>query len=443
MKKINIIIYIIFAFIKFDVCIEEFDENKKLLVSILINMDNDGPITSDQYNKYYENNNTIEGIKEIIKNNQFYINGFTIPGTESEFLNKTPEGYSINKRNWLIHNNEKYQVYFNGDFDNYDDAAFTTATGFIAGLECRLYDLNDDNFTDLIELDYVESFIVNEIIKNDDDTYTLYRSDLNNSLKWENDGREYDSNYFNKEWNESINKTNFDSRIKKGDIAIFTFRPEGWVIERGKEVKGMLVDGQDHEYYQINERKYGDAMRFSRDNIIISNRCGEYLNSHKYFGLYGYDKSYEVSLWFINSYDVNRFGAPCGFTSGNNSNNYLSKVIDICKNKLDSVLISEDGNNITQGAKYVNKLEYYKFKDAIKRAEDVANSDYPNDIYDYNVYLLYLASYGSQDDIGAQFAGYNYSGFDNQIKIKSNSFWVKLNLLNKLLLFIIFIICLS
>ena len=73
-------------------------------------MDNDGPITSDQYNKYYENNNTIEGIKEIIKNNQFYINGFTIPGTESEFLNKTPEGYSINKRNWLIHNNEKYQV---------------------------------------------------------------------------------------------------------------------------------------------------------------------------------------------------------------------------------------------------------------------------------------------------------------------------------------------
>ena len=191
--------------------------------------------------------------------------------------------------------NGKYQVIFNGEYDNYDDAAFATATGYIAGLEFRLYDTDDD------------------------DTYTLYRSDLNNSLKWENDGREYDSNYFNKEWNESINETNFDSRIKKGDIAIFTFRPQGWVIERGKEVKGMLVDGQDHEYYQINERKYDDAMRFSRDNIIISNRCGEYLNSHKYFGLYGYDKSSEVSLWFINSYDVNRFGAPCGFTSGNNS----------------------------------------------------------------------------------------------------------------------------
>lgn len=44
--------------------------------------------------------------------------------------------------------------------------------------------------------------------------------------------------------------------------------------------------------------------------------------------------------------------------------------------------------------------------------------DLPNDIYDYALYLLYLANYGSKDDIGAQFAGYNYTGFDNQIIIK-------------------------
>ena len=42
-------------------------------------------------NKYYRGNNAIEGIKEIIKNNQFYINDFPIPGTEREFQIKYPE----------------------------------------------------------------------------------------------------------------------------------------------------------------------------------------------------------------------------------------------------------------------------------------------------------------------------------------------------------------
>ena len=39
-------------------------------------------------------------------------------------------------------------------------------------------------------------------------------------------------------------------------------------------------------------------------------------------------------------------------------------------------------------------------------------------IYDYNVYLLYLANFGSQSDIGAKFAGFNYEGFDNQVHVK-------------------------
>jgi len=69
----------------------------KILCTILINMDNDGKVTDEQYNKYFKSNNSTEGVKEIIKNNNFYINGFPIPGTETEFKAKTPEGYLINK----------------------------------------------------------------------------------------------------------------------------------------------------------------------------------------------------------------------------------------------------------------------------------------------------------------------------------------------------------
>ena len=40
----------------------------------------------------------------------------------------------------------------------------------------------------------------------------------------------------------------------------------------------------------------------------------------------------EVSLWFINSYDINRFGAPCGFTSGKYAKKFLLKALEVKKN---------------------------------------------------------------------------------------------------------------
>ena len=84
-------------------------------------------------------------------------------------------------------------------------------------------------------------------------------------------------------------------------MCLFMYTPDGWIINRAKEIKGNLVDGEDHKYYKIGENKFQDAMRFSRDNIIISNRCGEYLNAHKYFGFLNKNNgedNCDVSLWF-------------------------------------------------------------------------------------------------------------------------------------------------
>lgn len=125
-------------------------------------------------------------------------------------------------------------------------------------------------------------------------TFYLYRSNIEDDMKSINDGREYDGDYFNNDWKEKILKKNYDNEINIGDIALFTYKPEGWIIEKGKEVKGILTNGMDHQYYQIGEQKFQDAMRFSRDNIIISNRCGEFLNSHKYFGFIGNEQNLEI-----------------------------------------------------------------------------------------------------------------------------------------------------
>ena len=126
----------------------------------------------------------------------------------------------------------------------------------------------------------------------------------------------------------------------------------------------------------------------------------------------------DISLWFIHSSNQKRYGAPCGFTSGKFGRYFLLKAIEVSKRKLDSIIIDKDGNNLKQGQKYASKKDYENFKNLIMRAEKIYDSKCPNEIYDYNVYLLYLANFGSKSDIRAKLAGFNYDGLDNQIKIK-------------------------
>ena len=228
------------------------DKKINLLCSFLINMGEDKKITDEKYSKYFKEKDSTIGLKQIIKNNKFIINGFPIPGTKELFTKNYPDGYLINKKKWLFYSDKKYHVnQSKKDFDNYEDASFETATGFIAGLEMRLYDFNNDKFADYIELDYVEAVIINDIIKNKDNTLSLYRADLNEEYRSNNDGRIYDGNYFTEKWDEKIDIKNFDSNIKKGDMALFMFTHNGWIVQRAKEIKGKLTDGQDHKFYQI------------------------------------------------------------------------------------------------------------------------------------------------------------------------------------------------
>ncbi len=85
------------------------------------------------------------------------------------------------------------------------------------------------------------------------------------------------------------------------------------------------------------------------------------------------------------------------------------------KKKLDEIAIEDKAK---KGQKYVNENIYNSFKSLIIKAEKICNNESPNEIYDYLIYLLYLGNFGSQSDIGAKFAGFNYTGFDNEIKTK-------------------------
>lgn len=392
----------------------EANASDTVLRVIEINMGEDKTVTDAMYNEYFENRNAQDGVKEILTNGNFYINGFAIPESEEVLASEWPDGYLLNQSPWLVETDNGYQVDGN-DYELYEEAALAAATGFDAGLEVRLVDTNGDDYADRIDMDYVEAVIVDQIIENDDGTFSIRRAEVDPQYTWDNDGTLFDGDHFTESSGEVFSTENFDDSLREGEIGLFWYEPDGWAIERGLEVNGILVDGADHEYYQIGDTKYQDAMRFSRDNIIISNRCGEFTNVQKYFGFMDNDEDLTVSLWFVPTSDSKLWAAPAGFTSGENATVFLEKAIEMAKEKLGSVVVSTDGSDVADGKDWVVQDVYDDLEKAIARAEDVLASKPSSEVLDYQTYLLYFALNGSGDDIGASFAGFDYDGFDNRL----------------------------
>jgi hypothetical protein len=395
------------------------------LLKALVNKGGENPmapvvtVSDAQYSQYFRQDSAEAGVKAVIAAGEFYINGFAIPATEAEFTAKYPNGYTVNQANWLFKSEAGWMGGNGGGREplgSYDAAAFATATGLPAGLEVRLYDTDADGYTDLIETQYLEGLVVNKITDNGNGTYSVYRGDLDLSITYSsNDGRLFDGAHFTVTSGEVIKKANLDAAIKEGDGVLFWFGPDGWVLDKAIEINGIFVEGIDHEYYQMDNVKYQDAMRFSRDNLFISNRNGEFANAHKYFGLNDNKEGLKVSLWLVPTTDYPSVtGAPVGLTSNENAGAFLAKAIAVAKAKLGSVVVSAGGADAI-GKTWTTQAAYDELSAAIARAEASLTSNKNSVLLDYQIYLLYLTLHGSNDDIGAQFAGYNYVGFDKQV----------------------------
>ena len=370
-------------------------------------------VTDEQYNEYFKEKSAVEGVKAIIAAGKYSINDIAIPGTQEQFEQTCPEGYEVNGSKWLYQKDGKW-VGAGSDrnlYDTYAEAAFKTATGIPAGLEIRILDEDSDGVADAVSADYKEGLIVGKVTHEHDGTYRIVRSELEGQYASE---KVYDGAHFSSTSKESVKAENFDTSLREGDVALFWYGPNGWVVKRAVEKKGTFVDGADHQYYQIDDVQYADAMRFSRDNIIISNRNGEYTNAQKYFGLIN-DKRHSVSLWLVPTSQEGVYGAPIGLTSGSNSFYFLYKAIETAQSKLDAVAVSKDGKDIAKGKAWATKAAHDQLAAAIERARGVLESGVAADLMDYQTYLLYLNLHGSADDIGAKFAGFDFVGFDKQM----------------------------
>ncbi len=397
------------------------EEDETLVTSFAVNMNGEGTLINDEmYDELYAEGSANEGILAIIEAGNFVINGYAIPGTEEDYLaNWADTGYLVNASAWVTQNENGTWTTSSrkaaGPYDTVAEAclAILTVKDQLNGQDICLYDKDGDGYVDVIELSYVSAIIVNGITDNGDGTYSVDSGYIAQGTVGTE--KPYDGDAFSADSDRVINAENFDDSIEFGDVAIFYYGTDGWVLTRALEITGVLTEAVDHDHYTVNDTEYGDAMMFSRDNLVISNRNGEYANAYMYFGMD--DLEMEVSLWLVptTNYPTST-GAPIGITSSDASAS-LTEALKQAQAKLDSVVVSDEtgASALEEGTQWVTQETYDQLKAAIDRASEALESESRADLLDYQVYLLYLTLHGSADDIGASFAGYTYDGFDNLI----------------------------
>ena len=341
------------------------------------------------YPEYFDE----DGVYGIVQDGNFYINGFQVPAT--------PEELAALEGGFIINHDEHTMTIADGQYkvgkkasDDYAAAIKALVNDELpGGLHIDLYDINGDQKADKVELWYTEGLIVNEISKDADGNYILSRGDL--TYVPANAGALYDSNNFGGELNEVIKPENFDTSIEEGDACIFYYGPDGWVAQRATEINGIFEGGEDHGYYQIDGVQYPDTMKYSRDNLIVAQRNGEYTNAHKFFGFVNNDDGLETSLWLDPL-----SASPIGLSANENARTFLYSAISQAKAYLRRVELTAD-------ATAEQTFAYNALVEAIESAEDtLSNPKSYNSEYDFYTYYLYLALAGTGGDIGAAFAGF-------------------------------------
>ena len=357
---------------------------------------NKGGLEDGIYNhpEYFDEN----GVMGVVEAGGFYINDFQLPASAEE-LAALEGGFVVNQgTTTLAVVDGKIMLDGKDEFATYEEAVKAFVSDELpGGLHFDLYDGNGDGVTDIVKMWYTEGVLVNSIEETDNEDFIVHRGDL--TYVPSNIGRLYDKEDFAGE-GYTILENNFDESIEEGDVAIFYYTPDGWIMERAVEVNGMFMGGEDHHFYNIDGVEYGDTMKYSRDNLIVAQRNGEYTNAHKYFGFINNAEGLKTSLWMDP-----KSASPIGLSANENAKAFLEAAVAQAKAKLAAVTL---GSNATAEQKFA----YDSLKEAIELAEKtLADEASLNSEYDFYTYYLYLSLAGTGNDIGAAFSGF-YSGKD-------------------------------
>ena len=304
---------------------------------------NDGAtkLTDELFNKYFDGD-AKAGVEALLAAGKVSINGIPLPETEDELT-----VYNINKFEALYkgENGWGYKVH-KTEIDPVKPFAearlgLAEMVSTVCGHTTTLY-TGADGKVERINMTNVESVLVTD------------RSDFNES-----------------------------THVKRGDFELETNRGARPDVNNEVFPTAYIINGTD-------ARRESNVSRYNLRNY---NRPTQFWDAYSALGL----TDVVVNIWCTST------GHPIGFTYGENGRAALKQAITFAKAARDAVVVSEDGEDVAAGKKWITAEDLAAFDEAIAAAETIAKKNSAA-IYDFDeeIYKLYTA-YGTD---GAKRTGF-------------------------------------
>ena len=348
-------------------------------------------ITDDSFDTYF-GGDAAAAVAKLLAEGKCYVNGIPVPATADETedyqvnfvssLYKTETGWGYNVHKTTSANNLSFEDARLGFFE--------TIT-MVRGHETSLtYDANgnveriDTQSFDVFRISYFEDHggQVDKIMRGE---FALETNRVR----------------FDVEKITAVAGDDFDDDIQIGDVVVYYYGPNGWVMEKAVAKVGTLSKNENKEFV-VNAGKTDEYVKVesnvSRYNLIDGSRPSQFYNAYTALGL----QELEVTTWCTPN------GYPIGFTLGDRASSKatLQQAIKNAEARKEGVVVSENyGEDVPVGTEWTTQEAMTAFEDAIKAAKAIAYNN-AAELYQYTeaMYQLYKA-YGEGGNKPSGFVG--------------------------------------
>lgn len=332
-------------------------------------------ITDAAFDTYF-GGDALKGVKKLLSEGKIFVNGIKVPSAEEETIDyqvngvtslyKTDSGWGFNVHKTTSADNLSFDEARLGFYET-----ITTVRGHVT----TIY---GDKSTGLINKIDSSSFDVVRV------TETIF---YNESITVNRGEFELETNRIRPDVNEIIfHSSKYDESIVTGDIALYYYSPDGWIIRKCDSVNGVLSKSDDGKFV-INAGQSDEysciESNVSRYNLINCNRPTQFYTAYVKLGL----TDVPVNMYCTPT------GHPIGFTYGDKASakEVLKKAIENATAAKDGVVISNDGTDVPKGTRWVVQEDMDAYDAAIQEATAACNKN-STAVQEYDAAIYALAN---------------------------------------------------
>ena len=339
-------------------------------------------MTDPQFDQYYAEGNAEEGVRNIVKAGNVYINGHKIP-YQNEAGEVVLDGYERGFENgiweeeggwaWQAHNLRSWRddrfmpeiegdSFVPGELTDFETAAFMY-TKYLSMLRGQTVDLWAEEGSDkasLISTTYLVSSLISKI-EEQDGIIRMYNS-------------------YGELLEPEFPAENVADDVDEGDMIIFWLdSKKGWCAHQAVKSVGHLVENTDPDDPEAIKHPFwledGAEGTVSTTDSLIEKKIGtafthtQFIRGHRRTDQYNVDGS--IIMWSSNESE----GTVLGFSRGDTAKEALQHSVDYAEEVTADVVVSEDGTDVASDTYWVTSEIWDEFQSGLDAAKAMLENE--------------------------------------------------------------------